>query len=37
MKKKKCDENKARLLNELETNDLHMKLINSNICRKISK
>ena len=37
MKKKKRDEKKARFLNELEKNDLHMKHINSNICKKISK
>ena len=37
MKKKKRDEEKARLLSKLETNDLHMKHINSNVCRKITK
>ena len=36
MKKKKRDEKKARLLSEL-ANDLHMKRISSNICKKISK
>ena len=33
MKKKKHDEKKARLLSELETNDLHMKRIDSNVCK----
>ena len=37
MKKKKRDEKKARLANELETNYSHLKHINSNICQKISK
>ena len=37
MNKMKRNEKKARLLNELETTTLHMKHINSNICKKISK
>ena len=34
VKQKKCDEKKARLLSELDMNDLHMKRINSNVCKK---
>ena len=34
MKKKKRDEKKARLFSKLEKNDLHMKRINSNVCKK---
>ena len=37
VKKKKRDEKKAGLVNELETNYSHLKHINSNICQKISK
>ena len=33
LKKKKQEEKQAKLLNELETNDLHMKRINSNVNR----
>ena len=34
MKTKKRDEKKAILLSELETNDLHIKRTNSNVCKK---
>ena len=34
--KKKETWKKARLLSELETNNLHMKCINSNVCKKIN-
>ena len=37
MEKKKSDEKKTRLfISKLETNDLHMKRINSNACKKIN-
>ena len=37
MNKMNRNEKKARLLNELETNAMHMKHINPNNCKKISK
>ena len=33
LKKKKQEEKKAKLLSELETNDLHMKCINYNVIK----